>query len=95
MRGYEHKVVDVITLDPSKAGMENSYAQLLAQAVSFGLPMIIISMMSTMFSKDIAYIIIMAIGLVFIATHRLWMRNIYRRLMKRRYVNLAAFRASR
>ena len=69
--------------------------QLLALAVSFGLSIIVISMTSVMFSKDIAYIIIMVIGLVFIATHRLWMRNIYRRLMKRRYVNLAAFRASR
>lgn len=92
---YNKQTVPLNTKFTSKAGMENSYAQLLAQAVSFGLPMITISMMSAMFSKDIANIIIMVIGLVFIATHRLWMRNIYRRLMKRRYVNLAAFRASR
>ena len=92
---YNKQTVPLNTKFTSKAGMENSYAQLLAQAVSFGLPMIVISMTSAMFSKDIANIIIMVIGLVFIATHRLWMRNIYRRLMKRRYVNLAAFRASR
>ena len=95
MAVYNKQTVPLNTKFTSKAGMENSYAQLLAQAVSFGLPMIVISMTSAMFSKDIAYIIIMVIGLVFIATHRLWMRNIYRRLMKRRYVNLAAFRASR
>ena len=42
-----------------------------------------------------AYIIMLAIGLIFIITNRLWMRNIYNRMMKRRYINMEAFRASR
>lgn len=35
------------------------------------------------------------IGLAFILTHKLWLKNIYRRMMARKYANLEAFRATR
>lgn len=37
----------------------------------------------------------MLLGSIGIATHRFWLRNIYRRFMQRRYENMEGFRASR
>jgi len=35
------------------------------------------------------------VGAAGVATHRIWLRNLYRRLMQRRYINMEGFRASR
>lgn len=92
---YNKQTVPLNTKLTSKAGMETNYAQLLAQAVTFGLPMCVISMTSALFSENVAYAIIMFIGIVFVATNRLWMRNIYKRMMLRRYDNMNSFRSTR
>ena len=42
-----------------------------------------------------AYTIMLVIGLAFIFTHQLWMRNIYNRMMRRKYILLEGFRSSR
>lgn len=41
------------------------------------------------------YMPLIILGIVGIATHRQWLRNIYRRFMVRRFENMEAFRASR
>ena len=41
------------------------------------------------------YVLLIAFGIVGLATHRLWLQNIYTRFMQRRYVNMDGFRASR
>lgn len=41
------------------------------------------------------YIVLIALGIAGIATHKIWLRNIYNRFMKRRYINMEGFRASR
>ena len=41
------------------------------------------------------YAPMMALGLAGICTHKIWLRNIYKRFMNRRYVNMEGFRASR
>lgn len=41
------------------------------------------------------YIPLIMLGLIGLATHRVWLRNIYHRLMFRRYENMEGFRASR
>lgn len=92
---YNKQTVPLNSKFTSKTGMENNYAQLLAQAVTFALPMFVISITSAMFSENVAYTVIMCIGIVFVATSRLWMHNIYKRMMKRRYDNMASFRATR
>ena len=40
-------------------------------------------------------IVVLAIGIAFTLAHPLWLRNVYKRFMKRRYVNMEGFRASR
>ena len=75
--------------------MENNYFQLIVEMVAFIVPLAIISVIQSILGNTTAYIIMLVIGLIFIITNRLWMRNIYNRMMKRRYINMEAFRASR
>lgn len=77
----------------SKSGVENNAVQIVAEMVAFIVPMILISVLEAFLPDYVAWLIIMAIGIVFIACHKLWIRNIYQRMMKRRYQNLLAFRA--
>ena len=41
------------------------------------------------------YVVLIVLGIIGLATHRLWLRNIYQRFMQRRYINMEGFRASR
>ena len=41
------------------------------------------------------YIFMCVVGLAFIVTHPIWIRNIYKRMMARRYENLEGFHATR
>ena len=62
---------------------------------SFFLPLIINKALTAFFEQDTACIIMMIIGLLLIATHNIWIKNIYNRFMKRRYENMEGFRDSR
>jgi hypothetical protein len=75
----------------SKAGVENNSVQIVAEMVAFIAPMILISVLETFLSDYVAWLVIMLIGLVFFAFHNLWLRNIYKRMMKRKYENLMAY----
>ena len=55
----------------------------------------LISLLQAFLPDNVAYSIMMAIGLAFIFTHKLWLRNIYNRMMKRKYILLEGFRSSR
>jgi len=59
------------------------------------LPLLIDKLLSALLQEEVAHIILILIGLGFIATHNLWIKNIYKRFMKRRYKNMEEFRASR
>lgn len=79
----------------SKNGMENSKWQVIIEMICMFVPVVVVSILQVAFGDTIAYSIMLVIGIGFIATHRLWLRNIYNRFMKRRYYNLEGFRASR
>jgi hypothetical protein len=57
-------------------------------------PILVIRLFSALFSESTSLLIILIVGLVFTLTHPLWMRNIYKRFMKRRYENMEGFRSS-
>ena len=78
-----------------KGSMENNWMQVVAQLVIFFFPLFFIRIMQLFFEKDIAYIVLLLTGLLFIATHKWWLMNVYQRMMKRRYENMEGFRASR
>jgi hypothetical protein len=58
-------------------------------------PLIIVAVLLILFNETVAYIVIAVIGLAFTLAHPWWLRNIYLRMMARKYENLEGFHASR
>ena len=73
----------------------NSAIQMLVNFGAFGVPLILYSMLNALLGETVTYIILLAIGLGFTLTSPLWIKNVYRRFMKRRYENIEGFRDSR
>lgn len=78
-----------------KGSMENNYIQIVMEMIVFIVPISFVSVVQLLLSETIAHIIILAIGVAFTSTHRIWIRNIYRRMMLRRYENMEGLRSSR
>lgn len=92
---YNKITVPLNTKMTDKAGLKTNYIQLILVAIVFIVPTILVNILQSLFSENIAYLTMLLIGLGFIATHRLWLRNVYNRLMKRKYANLEGFISSR
>ena len=71
-----------------------TFFQTMIIMAGFFLPVIILQVLTSLCSENTALLIILGIGLAFTLTHPLWMRNIYKRFMKRRYENMEGFRCS-
>lgn len=95
MAVYNKQTVPLNTKFLSKNGMENNYYQLLVEMAAFFLPLPLIMLMQAVLGNTVAYLTMLVIGIAFIATSPMWMRNIYTRMMKRKYILLEGFRASR
>lgn len=92
---YNKITVPLNTKMTDKAGLKTNYIQLVLVAIVFIVPNILVNILQSLFSENIAYVTMLLIGLGFIGTHRLWLRNVYNRLMKRKYENLEGFISSR
>lgn len=79
----------------SKGGLDGNYLQMAIMAGLFIIPNALVGLLQNVFSDNVAYSVMLIIGLAFIATHRLWLRNIYNRIMNRKYSNLESFSATR
>ena len=77
-----------------KNQMENKW-QAIVSMIGFFVPVAIVMLLQAIFSDEIAYLVLIVIGLGFTVTEPYWMRNIYRRMMQRRYDNLEGFHATR
>ena len=95
MAVYNKQTTPLNTKFLSKNGMENNYYQLLVEMIAFFVPLPFISLLQTLLSDTVAYLTMLFIGVAFIFTYPIWMRNIYQRMMKRKYILLEGFRASR
>ena len=69
--------------------------QLVIELLAMFLPLVLVALLILFFDEATAYIVLAVIGLAFTAAHPLWLRNIYSRMMARKYVNLEGFHASR
>jgi hypothetical protein len=74
-----------------KGGIDNNYIGVLVELGAFFLPLLVISILEAFFDQFIAWMVMLLIGVGFIATHKLWLRNIYQRIMLRKYEKLEAF----
>ena len=77
-----------------KGNFENSL-QLIIEIIVFFLPVAVALIFTALFGDTIGYSIMIAIGLIFTLTNGLWMKNIYRRMMRRRYENMEGFHSTR
>ena len=55
----------------------------------------LVLILQAIFDENTAYITLIIIGAAFTLTESWWLRNIYRRMMKRRYANLEGFHSTR
>ena len=95
MAVYNKQTIPLNTKLIGKGGMENNSMQVVVELLVFFVPIIFIMLATSLFGETAGMLVILIIGLLFIVTHRIWIRNIYQRLMKRRYVNFEGFRTSR
>lgn len=79
----------------TKGGLDGNYTQMLIMAGIFIVPSILVNMLQTFLRENTVYTVILIIGIIFVLTHRIWLRNIYKRMMKRKYANLESFTATR
>lgn len=95
MAVYNKQTIPLNTKFVGKGSMETNYMQLVVEILVFTVPISFISIAKTLLDEFYAHLIILLLGLVFIVSHRVWIRNIYTRMMRRRYANMDGFRASR
>lgn len=79
----------------SKGGIENNYIPLVAQMITLIVPNVMARSVQLMFGETVTNVFMAIVGITFIATSKIWLRNIYNRFMKKRYVCLEHFRATR
>lgn len=78
-----------------KTGMETNYIQVVVEMVAMFLPIGIVSVLQSLVGDTPTYLIMTITGIAFILTSRIWINNIYRRMMRRKYRNLEGFMSSR
>ena len=76
------------------SNIENGW-QIVIEMVALCSPGIIVSTGFALAGETPTYIFMILLGLVLVALHPLWIRNIYKRMMQRRYENLEGFHATR
>jgi len=72
----------------------NGMQQVISLAV-FALPLLLRFGLEAFFDRSVVDLIFILIGLAFMATHRLWIRNVYQRFMAKKYAQLEGFRDTR
>ncbi|MBQ8463713.1 MAG: hypothetical protein IJ544_06315 [Prevotella sp.] len=77
-----------------KNSVENGM-QLVIELLAMFVPLIVVAALVLLFDETTAYWTLIVIGLLFTLTHPLWLRNVYTRMMRRKYENLEGFHASR
>jgi hypothetical protein len=77
-----------------KNQLENKWQTIVSMTAMFA-PVILVLILQIFFSVETSYIVLIIIGLTFTLTESYWMRNIYRRMMQRRYNNLEGFHSTR
>lgn len=92
---YNNRTMPLNAKFIGRGSMENNYLQMIVNIVIFVIPISFISIIKVLLSETIAHIIILSIGAIFIASHHLWIHNIYRRMMQRRYKNMEGLIESR
>lgn len=94
MAVYNSKTIDLNTKMMSGKNVGSGMQNLVSSA-SFIVPFVFYFLATLLVGETYAPWLLMAIGLVFILASPWWLKQVYRRFMKRRYQNLEGFHQSR
>lgn len=86
---------DTMPLNTKMTGKSGNWVQQVITLVTLFLPIAISQLLVVVLGETVGFTILIGIGIAGILTHKIWIRNIYQRFMKRRYKNMEGFRASR
>ncbi len=92
MAVYNNNTLPMNTKITSKQG--NTTQQIFSTVIFF-IPLALERAATALLGEPWGYVFLAALGIVGIATHHYWLRNVYKRFMARRYKNMEGFRASR
>lgn len=86
--------VKTVPLNEGLTGRQSTGSgfQSLVSFGAFGLPLLALFGLNSAFGETIGQWLLLGIGLAFTLTSNLWIKNVYRRFMQRRYVNMEGFR---
>lgn len=74
---------------------KNSKTQMFVSLIALFVPMIIMNILLTISDTRLTSLIMLLVGMIGTFTNRFWLRNIYKRFMKRRYINMEGFRSTK
>lgn len=91
---YNHKTFPLDSQITGKNAGGNSFQSLLTSFI-FLIPILLNDLFCWIWGEIAGQLILLMLGIILTLTHPWWLQNIYRRFMKRRYVNLDGFRNTR
>ncbi|MDR0988447.1 MAG: DUF5687 family protein [Prevotellaceae bacterium] len=94
MAVYNNKCVALNDKVTARRNMNTGW-QGLVSGLTFALPLLLSYVMNALLGEILTAWILLVIGAGFVLTSNFWLRNIYRRFMKRRYRNMEGFHNSR
>ena len=86
---------DTLPMNQKLTGKQGNATQQIISMVILFLPIGIEKLATLLLGDPWGYILLMCMGIIGVATHKVWLKNIYQRFMVRRYTNMEGFRASR
>ncbi len=86
---------NTIPLNQKVMGKQGNMIQQIVSMVVLFLPIGIEQLSVLLMGPVWGYMPMILLGIIGVATHKMWLHNIYTRFMKRRYINMEGFRASR
>lgn len=92
---YNKRTISLTKSFTNRDGSNNSPWQIIVTMITFAAPMGLIVCLRLFVSSGAIYVVLAVLGILFIAAEPLWMRNIYSRMMARKYENLSGFHSTR
>ena len=91
---YNKQTIPLQLKMTGKGNFENGI-QIIIELAAMIIPGMIVGIGYLTVGLNATYIFMCVLGLAFIFTYPIWIRNIYNRMMKRRYENIEGFLSSR
>jgi hypothetical protein len=92
---YNNQSVSLNAKSTAHNGNVGTGWQNLIAGAAIGVPLMLNFALRAFLDDDETAWVLMGIGLAFILTSNLWLKNVYHRFMARRYQNMEGFRDSR